>query len=214
MGDEMIKKYSNIKNIILPNKKVNILAILVLFLGVITGAIFSGIIGMNDRLLVIDKIKTFTDNINGNTIDSLLALKNSLSINLIYVFLIWILGMAFLGIIFNIFILFVKGFVFGFSIAAFILTYSYKGIVMSILYLLFGQLLNIIVILVLTIYSIMFSWQLLQMIFKDNNGIHIKRFLKNYLIILIFAVFVSIISSISEAFLLPALIKLIIKLFI
>ena len=213
MGDEMIKKYSNIKNIILPSKKNNILAIFVLFLGVIAGALFLGIIGMNDRLLVIDKIKMFIDNINNNTIDSLLALKNSLAINLIYVFLIWILGMALLGIIFNIFILFIKGFVFGFSIAAFILTYSYKGITLSILYLLFGQLLNIIVILILTIYSLMFSWKLIQMILKNDNN-NIRRFLKNYLIILIFSVFISIISSISEAFLLPALVKLIIKLFI
>ena len=213
MGDEMIKKYSNIKSIILPNRKINILAILVLFLGVIAGAVFSSIISMNDRLLIIDKIKIFTNNINSNSIDSLLALKNSLSINLIYVFLIWILGMALLGIIFNIFILFVKGFVFGFSIAAFIITYSYKGIILSLLYLLFGQLLNIIVILILTIYSLMFSWQLIRMIFKDNN-IHIKRFLKNYLIILVFAIFISIISSIGETFLLPALVKLIIKLYI
>ena len=213
MGDEMIKKYSNIKNIILPSKKDNILAIFVLFLGVIAGAVFLGIIGMNDRLLVIDKIKIFINNINNNTIDSLLALKNSLSINLIYVFLIWILGMALLGIIFNIFILFIKGFVFGFSIAAFILTYSYKGISLSILYLLFGQLLNIIVILILTIYSLMFSWRLIQMIFKNNNS-NIRKFLKNYLIILVFSVFISIISSMSEAFLLPALVKLIIKLFI
>ena len=213
MGDEMIKKYSNIKNIILPSKKNNILAIFVLFLGVIAGALFLGIIGMNDRLLVIDKIKMFIDNINNNTIDSLLALKNSLAINLIYVFLIWILGMALLGIIFNIFILFTKGFIFGFCIAAFILTYSYKGITLSLLYLLFGQLLNIIVILILTIYSLMFSWKLIQMILKNNNN-NIRRFLKNYLIILVFSVFISIISSISEAFLLPALVKLIIKLFI
>lgn len=214
MGDEMIKKYSNIKSIVLPNKKINILAILVLFLGVIAGAVFLGIIGLNDKTLVIDKIKVFINNINNNSIDSIIALKNSLSINLIYVLIIWILGMALLGIIFNVFILFIKGFIFGFGVAAFILTYSYKGIALSFLYLIFGQLLNIIVILILTIYSIMFSWQLFTLIFRGNSNLHIKRFLKNYLIILAFAVFVSIISSISEAFLLPALIKLIIKLFI
>ena len=207
-------KFKTIRNIILPSKKTNILVICILFLGVIAGAVFSGIIGQTDKMLVIDKIKLFIDNINNNSIDSLVSLKNSLSINIVYVLIIWILGMALLGIIFNVFILFIKGFIFGFSIASFILTYSYKGIIISFLYLLFGQLLNIIVILILTIYSVMFSYQLLGIIFGGKNNIDIKKFLKNYLIILLFSIIISIISSISEAFLLPALIKLIIKLFI
>lgn len=210
----LIKKYSNIKSIILPNKKINIFVICILFLGVIAGAVFSGIIGLNDRTLVIDKITLFLENINDNSINSILALKNSISINLIYVFIIWFLGMALLGIIFNVIILFAKGFIFGFSIAAFILTYSYKGIIISLLYLLFGQLLNIVVLLVLTIYSVMFSYKLLMLIFKSNNNLSIKKFLKNYALILLFAILISIISSLSEAFLLPSLIKLIIKLYI
>ncbi len=186
----------------------------ILFLGVIAGAVFSGIIGLNDKTLVIDKIHLFIDNINNNSINSILALKNSISINLIYIFLIWLLGMALLGIIFNVLILFVKGFIFGFSIASFILTYSYKGIIISFLYLIFGQLLNIIVLLVLTIYSIMFSYQLLCLIFKNNNNFTTRKFLKNYAIILLFSIVISLISSLSEAFLLPSLIKLIIKLYI
>ncbi len=210
----MIKKYSNIKNIILPNKKINIFVMCILFLGVIAGAVFSGIIGLNDKTLVIDKIHLFIDNINNNSINSILALKNSISINLIYIFLIWFLGMALLGIIFNVLILFVKGFIFGFSIASFILTYSYKGIIISFLYLIFGQLLNIVVLLVLTIYSIMFSYQLLCLIFKNNNNFTTRKFLKNYAIILLFSIIISLISSLSEAFLLPSLIKLIIKLYI
>ena len=209
----LIKKYSNIKNIILPNKKINIFVMCILFLGVIAGAVFSGIIGLNDKTLVIDKIHLFIDNINNNSINSILALKNSISINLIYIFLIWFLGMALLGIIFNVLILFVKGFIFGFSIASFILTYSYKGIIISFLYLIFGQLLNIVVLLVLTIYSIMFSYQLLCLIFKNNNNTT-RKFLKNYALILLFSVIISVISSLSEAFLLPSLIKLIIKLYI
>ena len=185
----------------------------ILFLGVIAGAVFSGIIGLNDKTLVIDKIHLFIDNINNNSINSILVLKNSISNILIYIFLIWFLGMALLGIIFNVLILFAKGFIFGFSIASFILTYSYKGIIISFLYLIFGQLLNIVVLLVLTIYSIMFSYQLLCLIFKSNNNTT-RKFLKNYALILLFSVIISVISSLSEAFLLPSLIKLIIKLYI
>ena len=210
----LTKKYSYIKSIILPNNKINIFALCILFLGVIAGGVFSGIIGLNDKTLVIDKIHLFIDNINNNSIDSILAFKNSISINLIYIFLIWFLGMALLGIIFNIFILFVKGFIFGFSIASFILTYSYKGIIISFLYLLFGQLLNISVLLILTIYSIMFSCRLLALMFKNDNNFAKNIFFKNYALILLFSIIISFISSLSEAFLLPSLIKLIIKLYI
>ena len=214
MGEDIMKKYSNIKSIILPNKKINIFVICILFLGVIAGAIFSEIIGMNDKTLVIEKIKTFIENINNNSLNSILVFKNSLSINLLYIIIIWILGMALLGIVFNIFILFLKSFIFGFSIASFIITYSYKGLALSFLYLIFGQIINIIIIIVLTIYSISFSYRLLLMIFKNGNNINIKKVLKNYSIIFIFSIILSIISSLSESFLLPSLIKLISKLYV
>ena len=209
-----MKKYWNIKCIILPNKKINIFAICILFLGITAGAIFSSIIGINDRTLVIDKIKLFIENINSNSLNSILVFKNSLSINLIYIIIIWILGLSLIGIILNIFILFMKGFIFGFSIASFIITYSYKGLLLSFLYLIFGELLNIIVLLILTIYSIMISLKLISLIFKNNNSSSIKKWLKNNLIILFMSIIISIISALSQAFLLPSLIKLIVRLYV
>jgi len=212
MGELMIKKYNNIRSIVLPNKRTNIFVISILFLGVIAGAIFANIININDKSLVIDKISLFIDNINTNSLNSLDVLKNSISINLTYVFLIWILGMTLIGIIFNIFLLFIKSFIFGFSISAFILTYSYKGIMLSLLYLLFGQLLNVFMIMIISIYSIMFTANLLNIIFKNKPSSN--KILRNYIIIFLIALITSIISSLSEAFLLPSLIKLIVKLFI
>lgn len=210
MGDTMIKNYSKI---IFPNKKVNILVIMVLFLGLIMGSVFANIIGMNDRTLVIDKIKLFIDNINNNSINSLVVFKNSISINLIYIILIVLFSLAVLGIIFNLLLLFIKGFVFGFTIAGFILTYHYKGIILSLFYLLLGQLLNIFVIIVITIYGLMVSLKFLKIIFKSDN-IGVRKILKNYLIIIGLVIIISVIASICEAFLLPAIVKLIIKLFI
>ncbi len=210
----MIKKYRNIKSIILPNKKINIFVICILFLGLIAGSVFASIINYNDKTMVVEKIKLFIDNINNNSVNSILAFKNSISINLLYVAIIWLLGIALIGIIFSVIFLFIKSFIFGFSIASFIITYSFKGILLSFLYLIFGQLLNIIVILILTIYSIMFSYNLILLIFKNNNSINIKRFLKNYILILGIIIPISIISSLSEAFILPSFLKLIIKIYI
>ena len=210
----MINKYSKIKNIIFPNKKINFMVIIILFLGVISGAIFTNIIDLNDQKLVLEKISSFIANINNETINNIQAFKNSIITNISYSFIIWILGMTIIGIIINIFILYLKGFIFGFSLSAFILTYNYKGIILSILYTLFGQLLNIVAIIILTIYSIMFTYNLLKQIIKAKQNLNLPKYFKNYSLIFIIILLINIISSISEAFLFPTLIKIIIKLFI
>lgn len=210
----MINKYNKIKSIVFPSKKTNFFVITVLFLGVISGAIFSNIIDLNDQKLVIDKIQTFMSNIDTQSINSFTAFKNSILTNLSYSVLLWILGMTIIGIIFNVFLLYIKGFVFGFSLSAFIITYSYKGIILSTLYTLFGQLLNLIVIIILSIYSIMFSNNLIKQIIKNKQNINIPSFFKNYSLIFLITIIISLFSSVSEAFLFPSLIKIIIKLFI
>ena len=210
----MINKYSRIKNIIFPNKKINFTVITILFLGVISGAIFSNIIDLNDKKLVLDKIQLFISNIDNQTVNSFLAFKNSIITNISYSIIIWILGMTIIGIIINIFLLYLKGFIFGFSISAFILTYNYKGIILSILYTIFGQLLNLIVIMILTIYSIMFTTNFLKQIIKSKQNLNIPKYFKNYTLIFLITIIISLISSLSEAFLFPTLIKIIIKLFI
>lgn len=210
----MINKFNKIKNIIFPSKKINFFVIAILFLGVTSGAIFANIIDFNDKKLVVDKIELLISNIDNQTINSILAFKNSIINNLSYSLVIWIFGLTIIGIIANIFLLYIKGFIFGFSISAFIITYSYKGIILSILYTLFGQLLNLIVIMILSIYSIMFSSNFLKQIIKSKNNLNIPKFFKNYSLIFFITIIISFISSVSESFLFPALIKIIIKLFI
>jgi len=210
----MITKLRRIKSIIFPNKKINYTVIIILFLGVITGAIFSTMIDLNDKKLVLEKIQLFISNINTGSINNISAFKNSIIINLSYSFLIWILGLTIIGVIINIFLLYLKGFIFGFSLSSFILTYSYKGIILSILYTLFGQLLNIIVIIILTIYSIMFTTNFLKQILKTKQNINIPKYFKNYSIIFATTIIISLISSISEVFLFPTLIHILIKIFI
>lgn len=210
----MNSKINSIKSIIFPSKKINIFVISILFLGLISGAVFGNIISVNDKTLVIDKIKLFISNINSDSINGIEVFKNGISVNMLYLGIIWVMGMTFVGAVLNVVILFIKSFILGFSLASFIMVYSYKGLILSLIYLLFGQILNILVIVMVTIYGIMFSSKLNLIIFKNKQDNNILKFFRNYVFILIIAIIVSIISSISEAFLLPAIIKIIIKLFI
>lgn len=210
----MNSKINSIKNIIFPSKKINMFVISILFLGLISGSVFGNIISVNDKTLVIDKIKLFISNINSDSINGIEVFKNGISVNMLYLGIIWVMGMTFVGVVLNVVILFIKSFILGFSLASFIMVYSYKGLILSLIYLLFGQILNILVIVMATIYGIMFSSKLNLIIFKNKQDNNILKFFRNYVFILIIAIIVSIISSISEAFLLPAIIKIIIKLFI
>lgn len=162
---------------------------------------------------MINQITSFISNINTNNIDSMQTLKNSLFTNFTYVLLIWILGMSIIGVVFNIFLIYIKGFVLGFSISSFIYVYGIKGTLASFIYIFPTQLFNILVVLILGIYSIMLTINLYKVILGDRNT-GIKIFMKKYLYILLLTSIITIFSSLIETFLTPPLFKLIIKLFI
>lgn len=209
----MDKKRTKLSDIILPSKKINFFVVTILILGLISGSIFLMTLNDTDKNSSILQIQTFFNNINNNNIDNGLALKNSLIINYIFVALIWGLGLSIIGIIINIFLTYIKGFIVGFSISSIILTYGYKGILSSILYIFPMQVFNVLTVIVLTIYSIMFSQNLLAIIVnkrKNNN----RTMLKRYFIILAFSIIVSFISSVLEVYLFPNLLKIIIGLYI
>ena len=209
----MKKKKTKLSDIIIPNKRINYFVVTILIFGLISGSIFLLKLNETDRNNTILQIQTFIKNLNNNKIDNGLALKNSLIINYTFIFLIWGLGLSIIGILLNIFLTYIKGFITGFSISAIFLTYKYKGLLMAILYIFPGQLLNIIIICTLTIYSIMFASNLLEIIIKKtikkNNHI-----LKRYITILILSIILSFISSLLEVHLFTNILKVIIALYI
>ena len=141
-----MKKKMKLKDIILPNKRINLFVSTILILGIISGSIFLLLATSIDKTSVINQIKNFFTNVSKNTIDNGLALRNSLIINYIFVFSIWFLGLSMIGIIINIFLTYLKGFLVGFSISSIFLTYHTKGLLASIIYTIPSQLLNIIVV--------------------------------------------------------------------
>ena len=207
-----MKKKTKLSELIFPNKKINYFVITILLLGVISGSIFLVVLNKTDKANIILKIISFMENINKGNINSGQAFKNSLIINYTFIILIWMLGLSIIGIIINIFLTYIKGFITGFSISSILLSYKYKGILASILYIFPSGILNIIIVEALTIYSIMFSHNLLKIIIsKKNNN---RLILKKYIIILIICIILSLISSILEVYLFPYLLKIIISLYI
>lgn len=206
-------KKTRLSDIILPSKKINYFVVTILLFGVISGSIFLVILDSGDKSGTVLQIQTFISNLSNNKVDGGLALRSSLIINYIFVGLIWGLGLSIIGIIFNIFLTYIKGFVVGFSVASIFATYNYKGILMALLYLFPHQILNVIVVCVLTIYSIMFSLNLLEIIVTKKVKKNYNM-LKRYVVILLFSIIISFISSLLEVYLFPNLLKIIIDLYV
>lgn len=209
----MNMKKTKLSDIILPSKKINYFVVTILLFGVISGSIFLVILDSGDKSGTVLQIQTFISNLSNNKVDGGLALRSSLIINYIFVGLIWGLGLSIIGIIFNIFLTYIKGFVVGFSVASIFATYNYKGILMALLYLFPHQILNVIVVCVLTIYSIMFSLNLLEIIVTKKVKKNYNM-LKRYVVILLFSIIISFISSLLEVYLFPNLLKIIIDLYV
>ena len=208
----MPMKIDRILKLILPNKKINILVIIIVLLGVTSGALFTTIIGLNDQNLVIDKIKLFIDNIDNNNLVISDVFRNSIYINLTYTILVIIFGISIVGVVLVLGLLFLKSFIIGFSCAGIILTYQYKGIILALLYVIFGELINLIAVILIAIYNIMLAFKIANVIFKHNYDL--KHFFKSYAVIGGIVLILNLLAALSETFILPSLIKLVIKLYL
>ena len=207
----MKKQKIKLSDIILPSKRINCFVVTIMILGVISGSIFLISLNSTDKINTINQIKTFITNIDNNSINNGLALRNSLIINYVFDGLIWIFGLTIIGIVFNVFLTYIKGFTVGFSISSIILSYKYKSIPFALLYVFPCQIFNIFVICMLTIYSVMFTKNLLYVIVskKGNNNLMFKR----YFVIFIICIMISFLSSILEVYLFPNMLKIIISLY-
>lgn len=210
----MNKKLNSGLALILPNKKLNLFVIFIVILGIISGSLFLMVLNDNDKSEVINEISTFMTNINTNNINNLNSFKNSLIEGMILIILSWILGMSIIGVIFNIFFIYMKSFTIGFSISSFILVYKYKGILSSLIYVIPSQLINILIILILGVYTLLFSKYLFKMIFLKDKTVNLGKFFKKYVLVFGICIILCLVSSLCEAYLLPSLLKVIIKLFI
>lgn len=210
----MNKKLNSGLALILPNKKVNLFVIFIVILGIISGSLFLMVLNDNDKSEVINEISTFMSNINTNDINNLNSFKNSLIEGMILIILSWILGMSIIGVIFNIFFIYMKSFTIGFSISSFILVYKYKGILSSLVYTVPSQLINILIILILGVYTLLFSKYLFKMIFIKDKTVNLGKFFKKYVLVFGICIILCLVSSLCEAYLLPSLLKVMIKLFI
>ena len=202
-----MKGLDKLKEIIKINKKTLLFFTILLLIGIISGAIFMAILNETDKKLIVEYFNNFISNIENNKLSYLNALKNGVFNNLLYIIIVWLLGISIIGIPIVIIMFFIKSFTLGFSISSIIFNYKLKGCLLAFTNIFPHQILNFLIYMILTTYSIFFSLKIINSIIKKKT-IDFKILMNKYFKVLIFSIIIILISILIEVFITPLLIKI------
>lgn len=195
------------KNNIISQKQKYLFLIVIGLIGIISGILFIFFISKTDKSLVKDELDLFFDGVLENKLNYVSSIINSVSSNFLYFIIIWILGISIIGIPIIIFLLFLKGFIFGFSISSIIYNFGIKGIFLSFFYQFPHSLILFILFILISFYAINFSVRLFKVLFLKEN-INLNIYFKKYSLVVGVCFLVSILCSLLEVFVSPILLKL------
>lgn len=206
-----MNKYKHkIKSILNERKNIYVFLIVLLFVGIIFGSLFTTILDEHDKTIVIEHIKSFFVSIDNISYDN--TLKSSLISNIFSIIFIWIMGASGIGIVLIPVFIFIKGFILGFSIGSIVFTYGFKGILIAFVYIFPHDIITILALFILSLKSFNLSLSFLKNLFS-KKAIDYRLFGKKYLKLLVITLIICIISSLLEAFLSPILLSSIKSLF-
>lgn len=178
--------------------------LIITIISILLGLLYMAIISKTDRSIVKTSLNTFFKSLDKLNYKS--AFINCLTSNTIYTILIWLLGISILGIPIIIIILILKSFTLGFTISSILYFYKLKGLIIAIIYIV-PLLINLFSIIYLSYYAVMFSKNLVALLFFKKT-INFHNVMRRYLKILLTCVIFILISSIIEIYLVPSILKL------
>ena len=184
---------------IIKNRVFKILVILFI-VGFFLGIIFNIIINDNSKL-----INYFTL-IKDGSFNYLNGFISSMCYNYKIAFIIWIIGIVFFLFLLIPFIIIFRGISLGFTLCGIICSFGIKGLIIGLIMLFPCILLNEFVYILLSYYSINFSYKCFKVI-KTNKLINIRSFIKNYFYIFTIILSCLLISSLFEIFITSNILK-------
>lgn len=164
-------------------------------LSFILGILFIFIIDKNSLSYIKDHLSLYFDNIPLNINTFFKTLFN----NFIYIIIIWVLGISLIGLPIVILMFAFKSFIFGFSISSIMYSFGFKGILISFINVIINKFAYIVVLLLITRYSISFSIKLFKHLFL-RKPINFRETMNKYLKVLIISLVISLFISIYESF--------------
>lgn len=202
----MKRKIKLKKDKLFNQKRIYIILIVLLVVGIFIGLLYPVFLSKNDSELLTTTISSFFNNVSNNQVNYTDGIIKSLVSNFITVSGIWLLGISLIGLPIVLLILLYKGFIFGFSISSIIKVYGFKGIIGAITYLFPGTIIALITLILLCFYSTGFSTKLFKYLFLKEN-LNFKLIMNKYLKILVISLFFFLLVSLSDVYLSPFLMR-------
>ena len=208
LGEIMNLGIKRTKNNIMKQKKLYLFLIVLVIVGIIAGILFWFVINNEDKLLVTKNLNNFFECIKkGNAINYWSSLFNSLVTGLIYIVLIWLLGISIVGLPIILIIITIKSFIVGFSISSIIASYGFKGILGAFVYTFPHQIIFLLLLILLGFYASSFCFKLFKYLFLKQS-INFKDAMRKYFKILLISLIVVLLTSLYETFIATYFIKL------
>lgn len=197
--DKLFKQYRS-------NRYIYTFLIGLTVIAIITGSIYGTILNSEDSKLVKESLEVFFNQIKSNELQYLEIFKNSVISNIIFILIIWLLGISVIGIPVIVFMYFSKIFIIGFSVTSIIANYNVKGIGISLAYILPHHLINMLTYSLVIIYAFTLSIKIVQAIVKKKT-IDFKPIMNRYINVLWISSVIIVGTGIIEVFVTPILIS-------
>ena len=192
------------------NKKLSYSMIIITIVAILAGSLFITILKDNDIESITNSLNTFFDNIMNNNLNYGLSLKSSLITNMIFIITIWIFSISIIGIPVILFLYFIKVFSLGLTLSSLIYNYKAKGIIYALIYIFPHNILLIFVLAILSINSIKYSFKVSSGFFKKES-VDFKPILDKHKYILLISIIFVLITSLYNTYIMPYLLKIVLK---
>lgn len=202
----MVKKMDKLKELFIVNKKSIIFMLVIFIIAITSGSIFSIILSQNDKIYVNNYLKGFLENTVNNKINITQIFNNLVLSNILYLIIMWIIGISIIGFPIVIILFFLKSFAVGFTIGSILSCYKFNGIIISLLYLFPHNIICIIVYFLISIYSITLSKKMFYA-FVKRKTVDFKNIVGRYTLVLTVSIILMLICVLYESFALPNIFK-------
>ena len=192
------------------NKRMIVFLFTLLFMAVLFGSFFAAKLDTKDIDTIQSSLDTFFTMTRQNKLNSFQAFFQSFGANIIFTGAIFLLGISVIGSPLMIVLFFIKAFTLGFTIASMIKIYHLKGLLYSFIYIFPHQVMNLLVFIFFIMFSMSLSITLLQAILKKKT-VDFSKVLNRYIFILVITIFILIITSLLEIYLMPFLFRMVLS---
>ena len=193
------------------NTNLFVFLLVLVLVGVGAGAILSLILNESDKKLVTEYLNNFMTSVSNGNFQFNISFFNTMIFTLGFALIIWIFGISIVGILLILPFLFIKSFVLGFSIGSILINFKFKGVIVALIYVVPHHVINILIYILVSAYSIMISYRLISSM-KCKKTFDFKVFMNRYTFILEFSLLILFATSLYEVFILPRLLGIVINL--